>query len=228
MTSQDARIFRLGDSALTVEFGMEISIGANELAIALARRFEENAFPGFIEAVPAYASTTVFYDIKAVRDHFPGFASAYEAVSQLARDLNLQPDKTSRLPARLVEIPVGFDADAALDLTDVSYAIGLSPDEFIDLFLARTYRVFMIGFLPGFAYMGEVAERIAVPRRDSPRLRVPKGSVGIAGRQTGIYSLDSPGGWPIIGRTGVDMFTPLAESPSLLNPGDEVRFVRAK
>ncbi|HVF47225.1 MAG TPA: 5-oxoprolinase subunit PxpB [Pyrinomonadaceae bacterium] len=228
MTSQYPRIFPLGDSALTVEFGSEISKRMNEQAIALSRRFEENIFPGFIESVPAYASTTVFFDIKTVRHHFADTASAFEAVSEIARNLISQPDETAEPPNGLIEIPVSFDAASALDLTAVSDTTGLSPEHIIDTFLERTYRVFMIGFLPGFAYMGEVAKRIAVPRKDSPRLRVPKGSVGIAGRQTGIYSLESPGGWPIIGRTDVDMFTPLAESPSLLKPGDAVRFLRAK
>jgi len=98
----------------------------------------------------------------------------------------------------------------------------------IDLFTSATYRVYMLGFLPGFAYMGEVDERIAAPRRDSPRLKVPKGSVGIAGKQTGIYPLESPGGWQIIGRSKVEMFSPNADEPCFLRAGDEVRFVRAK
>jgi len=107
----------------------------------------------------------------------------------------------------------------------VAAKAGLSADAVVDLFTGTSYRVYMIGFLPGFAYMGEVDERIAVPRRSSPRLKVPKGSVGIAGRQTGIYPLESPGGWQIIGRTEVELFTPDDHSPCLLRPGDNVRFV---
>jgi KipI family sensor histidine kinase inhibitor len=100
----------------------------------------------------------------------------------------------------------------------------LTPDKVVEIFLSKTYRVFMLGFLPGFSYMGEVDERIVTPRRQTPRTKVPKGSVGIAGRQTGIYSLESPGGWQIIGRTIVELFTPEAETPTFLQAGDSVKF----
>jgi KipI family sensor histidine kinase inhibitor len=103
----------------------------------------------------------------------------------------------------------------------------LTASQVIEIFLAKTYRVYLLGFLPGFAYMGEVDERIAAPRKRSPRLKVPKGSVGIAGRQTGIYSLASPGGWQIIGKTNVELFTPERAAPTFLNAGDLVRFYQA-
>ena len=111
------------------------------------------------------------------------------------------------------------------DLRSISERHRLTPDEVIDIFMSRTYRVYMLGFLPGFAYMGEVDERIATPRLSIPRTKVPKGSIGIAGKQTGIYPLVSPGGWNIIGRTDLQLFEPQAEEPTLLKPGDEVRFV---
>ena len=104
----------------------------------------------------------------------------------------------------------------------------MSRDDVIELFTSKTYRVYMLGFLPGFAYMGEVDTRIAVPRRETPRMSVPKGSVGIAGRQTGIYPFQSPGGWQIIGRTDLDMFSATRDPNSLLQPGDEVTFVVKK
>jgi KipI family sensor histidine kinase inhibitor len=128
----------------------------------------------------------------------------------------------------LIEIPVCFDERYALDLNFVASSNDLSPDKVIEIFLAVTYRVYMLGFLPGFSYMGEVDRRIATPRKSSPRLKVPKGSVGIAGKQTGIYSLESPGGWQIIGRTDIELFTPQAESPTFLHAGDSVRFYEAK
>ncbi|HEX9927079.1 MAG TPA: 5-oxoprolinase subunit PxpB, partial [Pyrinomonadaceae bacterium] len=112
------------------------------------------------------------------------------------------------------------------DLDFIAAEKNLSSEEIIEIFLAATYRVFMLGFLPGFAYLGEVAEKIAVPRKQSPRLQVPAGSVGIAGRQTGIYSLASPGGWQIIGRTPLEMFNPDNQPPTRLQPGDRVRFYR--
>ena len=120
-----------------------------------------------------------------------------------------------------------FDEVSGPDLPLVAAKSGLSVNEVVELFTSSAYRVFMIGFLPGFAYMGEVDERIALPRKQQPRQVVPKGSIGIAGRQTGIYPLESPGGWQLIGRTEVELFTPYAERPTLLQPGDLVRFVPA-
>jgi inhibitor of KinA len=125
---------------------------------------------------------------------------------------------------RRIEIPVKFGGDYGPDLDTAAALSGLAPDEFVSIFLEREYRVYMLGFLPGFPYMGEVDERIAVPRLASPRTRVPRGSVGIAGRQTGIYPLESPGGWQLIGRTDVKMFEPESDPPVLLQPGDLVTF----
>ena len=227
MTDESIRIFPLGESALTVEFGNSISVDLNRRSIALADHFQQNPFPGFIESVPAYASTTVFYDLFEVRREFSEFATAFEALKTLTvsaiDNLSLAEDE----PTRTIEIPVHFDAESAPDLEFVAAQSNLSPSSVIKIFTAVTYRVFMLGFLPGFAYMGEVDERIATPRRETPRTVVPKGSVGIAGRQTGIYSLSSPGGWQIIGRTDVGMFRPDAESPTYLRPGDQVTFVPA-
>lgn len=225
MTDGSFKIFPLGDSALTVEFGNKISVDLNERAIALADHFQKKPFRGFIESVPAYASTTLFYDLLEVHGAYTDFSSAFEAVRSLAlqaiNKLNSLPNET----ARIIEIPVHSDAESAPDLEFVAKQNNLSPGDVIDIFTAATYRVFMLGFLPGFTYMGEVDERIATPRLETPRTVVPKGSVGIAGRQTGIYSLVSPGGWQIIGRTDVEIFTPNAVSPTYLQPGDQVRFV---
>lgn len=229
MSYESIRIFPLGDAALTVEFGTDISEALNKKALALADRFERDSFPGFIECTPAYACTTVFYDLVAVRRAFPQFPTASDAVRSFVADALSKADRSvAGDRADTIEIPVRFDADAAPDLEFVAEKNGLSTDRVVDIFLDKTYRVFMLGFLPGFAYMGEVDERIATPRKSTPRLAVPKGSVGIAGRQTGIYSLESPGGWQIIGCTDVDMFTPDAASPTLLDAGDSVRFVRAE
>jgi inhibitor of KinA len=227
MNEPSTRIFPLGDSALTVEFGNAISLDLNKRAIALADHFQQHPFPGFIECVPAYSSTTIFYDLLEVRRAFAALPNAFEAVKTLTFDALNNLGSSKSQTARIIEIPVNFDAESALDVEFVAKQHNLTPDEVISIFTATTYRVFMLGFLPGFTYMGEVDERIATPRRGSPRTLVPKGSVGIAGRQSGIYSLASPGGWQIVGRTDVEIFTPDAESPSLLQPGDEVRFVAA-
>ena len=228
MPDDSYRIFPLGDSALTVEFGTTISIALNERAVAIASYFERFPFPGFIEAVPAYASATIFYDVVAVRNNFPGFATSFDAVRSLVTRAIKNHTMRHAEPGRQIEIPVDFSSEAALDLEHVAASHDLSSVNVIDIFTSQTYRVFMLGFLPGFAYMGEVDERISTSRKQTPRLKVPRGSVGIAGRQTGIYSLESPGGWQIIGRTDEPMFIPDCEYPSYLQPGDTVRFVRAK
>ena len=219
------KIFPLGDNCLTVDFGNEIAIELNDKAIALTNQFTKDPFPGFIEAVPAYSSLSVFYNIVEVREHFSEFDSAFAAVAWLVRASLEYPDKLVKSERRAIDVPVDFGGAAALDINLVAERCAMSPADVIDLFTARTYRVYMLGFLPGFAYMGEVDERIAVPRKDSPRTKVPKGSVGIASRQTGIYPFESPGGWQIIGRTNLEMFSPDRDSPCLLAPGDEVRFV---
>lgn len=218
------KIFPLGDNALTVEFGNEISVELNNRVVQTTEFFERNPFKGLIETLPAYASLSIFYDVLLVRENFPEFTTAFAAVKHLSENALQNLDESSKINTRLIEIPVSFDDEFALDLEFVAQTNDLSPNDVVEIFLARTYRVYMLGFLPGFAYMGEVDERIATPRKTSPRLKVPKGSVGIAGGQTGIYSLESPGGWQIIGRTNVELFTPNAESPTFLQAGDSVKF----
>ena len=225
MSNGSIRYFPLGESAITVEFGNVISVRLNEKAISLAQFIEQQGFPGFIETVPAYCSTTVFYDLMTVRRNYPEFPTAFDAVRSIIEVAIVDTGPAVQTDPKPIEIPVDFGSDAALDLEFVAKKSRLSPDEVIEIFTAQTYRVFMLGFLPGFSYMGEVDERIAVPRKPNPRTIVPKGSVGIAGRQTGIYSLESPGGWQIIGRTPTEMFTPDASKATYLDAGDAVRFV---
>jgi TIGR00370 family protein len=225
-TARFKKIFPLGETALTVDFGNEISPELNKQVLHLASNFERKAFPGFIETVPAYGSLTIFYDVFEVKKNFPGYATAFEAVRDFVENAIQNADETPQETSRIIEIPVSFAAENAPDLAEVAAHNNLTPDEVIEIFLAREYRVFMLGFLPGFAYMGELDERIATPRRSEPRTRVEKGSVGIAGRQTGIYSLASPGGWQIIGRTTIELFTPEADEPTFLRAGDTVKFFR--
>lgn len=219
------QISPLGDNALTVDFGNVISNELNRKAIALCRRLDEKPFPGLIETVPAYASVSVFYDLVTARKAFPEYANAFNAAEKFVLDAINSLSESAETENRTIEIPVHFDQASALDLETAAASKGLSPDAFLEIFLSQTYRVYMLGFLPGFAYMGEVDERIAVPRKLSPRTHVPKGSVGIAGRQTGIYPSDSPGGWQIIARTDLELFDAHRDEPCLFRAGDEVRFV---
>lgn len=211
------RIFPLGDSAATIEFGNEISTELNGRSIALAKHLSEHPFDGMIEAVPAYASVTAFYDPAVTT-----FAAVKVFVEKIVDSENRANNESSNH----VEIRITISTETSPDLPRVAEYAGLTEEAVVDIFLSQTYRVYMLGFLPGFTYMGEVDDRIAAPRLETPRTKVPKGSIGIAGRQTGIYPLESPGGWNIIGCTDLQMFDPSADEPCILKPGDEVRFFR--
>lgn len=218
------RFIPLGESALTIEFGNEISLDLNSRAIALATHFNEHPFPGLVETVPAYASVTLFFDPRTVMLAFPDSKTAFETVRALAEAAARSVIEAETGNLRIVEIPIEISEETSPDLDTVARHAGMDPADVIDIFLARTYRVYMLGFLPGFAYMGVVDDRIAAPRLSTARTQVPQGSVGIAGKQTGIYPLDSPGGWNIIGRTDQRIFYPAADPPCILKPGDEVSF----
>ena len=211
------RIFPLGDSAATIELGNEISNELNARSIALVEHITSGPFDGMMEAIPAYASVTVFYD---------PVVTTFAAVKVFLENAVDSPHAVRKESSARVDIPISISTETSPDLLRIAEHAGLTEDAVVDIFLSQTYRVYMLGFLPGFAYMGDVDERIAAPRLETPRTKVPKGSIGIAGRQTGIYPLESPGGWNIIGRTDLQMFDPDSPDPCLLKAGDEVRFVR--
>lgn len=224
MTIPPFTVRQLGIDAIVVDFGNVISEELNDLVVAAGLRIESDPFTGFLEVVPAFSSLTVFFDPLTVRQKFPDRVSGRAVADIVTVIIRGLPEIKAARSLQTFEIPVDFSAEAAPDLEFVAQNAGLSVSETVSLFTARTYRVFMLGFLPGFAYMGEIDERLAAPRRSTPRTKIEKGSVGIAGRQTGIYPLESPGGWQIIGRTDIELFTPDAAQPTLLSPGDEVRF----
>lgn len=219
-------IYAVGDNAVTISFGNVISPEINDMVFQLAACIESMPFNGFIELVPAYSALTVFYDVVAVRHSYPHAASAFEFVKCFIDNSLLNPTKQPACEPRKLAIPISFAPEDALDLELLAAQKNFTTHQIIDIFINRSYRVFMIGFLPAFSYMGEVDDRIATPRKATPRRLVPKGSVGIAGSQTGIYPMDSPGGWNIIGKTPMEMFRPGETPPSFLRAGDIVHFVR--
>ncbi len=208
-----------GDGALLVTFGDTIDLAANRqahaLAQAIARSLATTAPPGLGEAVPGYVTLLVHYDPLLL---------SYETVESYLRQ-NLSTGEAPAHAPRRVEVPVVYGGESGPDLAFVAGHNGLSEAEVIRIHSARDYPVFMMGFTPGFPYLGGMDPAIAAPRLSSPRSRVPGGSVGIAGEQTGIYPLDSPGGWRIIGRTALRLFDPDRDPPFLLVPGDVIRFV---
>ena len=215
--------FPLGDSAITLDYGNIIDEPVNRKIIALFNHLQKNPFPGMVEALPAFSSLTVYYDV-ALFKKMPDKRSAYEQVKQKLEQELRYNFETNDIPSRLIRIPVCYEKEFAPDLETISAEKKITVDEIIHLHTTNKYRVYMLGFLPGFAYMGEVDERIAMPRLAQPRQKVTAGSIGIAGKQTGIYPLDSPGGWQIIGRTPLKLFEALNKEPTLLRAGDEVQF----
>lgn len=214
----------LGDAACSVVFGDHIDKEVNEGVLRLFRHLQFREEPFITDLVPSYASLTVFYDPVVVLSDADANQTSYEIVC------NYLSEQTKALPqndndtSRKLAVPVCYSGEYATDLAVMSAALHLSASEIIRLHVGSEYRVYMIGFQPGFAYMGTIDERIAFPRKDKPARRVPAGSVGIAGRQTGIYPLDSPGGWSIIGRTPLTIFDRKATTPVLFQPGDMVNF----
>lgn len=222
----------VGDSALLLEVGAThgsppravIDARVNARAIAIAAAVRQRAIPGVRDVVSTFRSVAVFFDPLAT-DVAAVAASLHEASAAVTPSSARFDEGPSS--GRTIEVPVAYGGELGPDLDDVAAFAGCSQQAVIDRHTAPTYRVFMLGFLPGFAYMASVDETIAMPRRAAPRLRVAAGSVGIAGRQTAIYPRESPGGWQIVGRTPMAVFDPARTPPSLFSPGDQVRFVPA-
>ena len=218
------KIFPISDTALTIDFGNVINENINSTVLSLSRDFQNNPQDGFIETIPAYSSLTVYYDVFQLSKSIPQDRTVYEWVSSVLEERLQRLPETVELGSPLFEIPVCYDPEFAPDIGEIANLKAISTDEVMHIHRSKEYRVYMLGFLPGFSYMGEVDERIAVPRKSQPK-QVAAGSIGIAGRQTGIYPSASPGGWQVIGRTPLKIFDPKKEEPTLLKAGDRVRFI---
>lgn len=217
-TSMDAtlRFLALGDAALTVEFGRHIHPAVNARVIAFADIIRAQRWDDVLDVVPTYRSLTVHVDPRRV-----------ELDTVIARLRRLAVAHSLAAPASQAAhtIPVLYGGRCGPDLEDVAAFAQLSIPDAIRLHSSVSYRVYMLGFSPGFPYLGTVPAPLAMPRLATPRTSVPAGSVAIAGPQTGIYPMSTPGGWRLIGRTPVELYRPGASTPFLLNPGDSVRFV---
>ena len=216
-------ISSLGDSAVIIDFGNTIEWYINQKVLALCHALEAAAIVGVLDVVPAYSSITVHYDVSRIVK--PNTATAaYSALKDNLQKLVSASVENVFTDSRKLRIPVCYNSTFGPDLKEVALFAKTTVQEVIHLHTSRTYNVFMVGFLPGFAYMGEVNERIAMARKPEPRLQIEAGSVGIAGKQTGIYPLTSPGGWQIIGRTPVKTFDKTRAEPVLFTAGDQVEF----
>ncbi len=204
------RIKPVGDSAVAVVFGETIDEGVNSEVLAVASVIEKNLN---VEVVPTYTSVYIYYD--------PLEYSYSRLIYEINKSLS---KKHLSVEGKIVEVPVLYGGEFGPDLNFVASHNSLSPDMVIKIHSRPVYRVYMLGFMPGFAYLGGMDPRIAAPRLGTPRLKVPPGSIGIADRQTGWYAVESPGGWRIIGRTPIRIFDTGWDVPSIVVPGDHVKF----
>ena len=219
------RLFPLGDAAVVLEFGSSIDAATHGAIAAFAARLARQPFVGMRELVPAFTTLTVYYDPWLASEH-GRYAEPYERVAAQLQELVADtPAAAAAEAADVVEIPVCYGGAFGPDLAFVAQHAELSSDEVIALHTVPNYLVHMIGFAPGFPYLGGLDARLATPRRPQPRPLVPAGAVGIAGPQTGIYSLPTPGGWQLIGRTPLALFNPTWATPSRLRAGQRLRFV---
>lgn len=210
------KIVPLGDSSTLIQLGDEIDLEVNQHVHALAQLIEASSINGVIETVPAYATLLVHYD--------PLVLSFAQIKDHLRVKISQVEETTSRKP-RQVEVPVRYDGEFGIDLENVARHLHLSVEDVIRIHSEKIYTVYMMGFTPGYPYMGKLDDALIMPRLETPRTRVAAGTVAIAGSQTGIYSVDSPGGWRLIGWTPLKLFDPESDSPFLFSPGDEVKFV---
>jgi KipI family sensor histidine kinase inhibitor len=211
----ESRFLLMGDRGLLLEFGDEISAEVNEKVRRMALAIQAESIEGMIETVPTYRSLLVLYN--------PLILPADELKKRLIR-LEEELKQTSFPDPKLTKIPVLYGGAYGPDLEGVARHHQISPEEVVRLHCSKPYFIYMIGFMPGFPYMGELPDTLITPRLKTPRLSVPAGSVAIAQKQTGIYPMESPGGWQIVGRTPIKLFDPEKDPPALLQMGDLVQF----
>ena len=206
----------LGDSALLVELGDKIDSAVNQRVHALNALLQANSIAGIVETVPAYCTLLIHYDPLIL---------TLNQVTHWVQDKLTQADDSLHRKPRQLEVPTRYGGASGPDLETVAVSKGMSAADVVRIHSEREYTVYMMGFTPGFPYLGTLDERLIMPRMDTPRTLVKAGSVAIAGSQTGIYPLDSPGGWHLIGWTALKLFDPLSSSPFLFLPGDVVNFI---
>lgn len=222
----DYTIISLSEFALLISFGQEINLSLHDKVMQAKQLIESSSLEGLIETVPAYNSLAVYYNPLLIETKTATIASTVENhIIQALTHQSIQQTSNQSNNQIPISIPVCYDQILGIDLDELSNTLNLGVEEIIQLHSSRTYKVFMTGFTPGFAYMGSVDEKLITQRKAQPRLKVEPGSVAIAGNQTGIYPLATPGGWNIIGKTPLTIFDKEKSNPFLLKAGDLVKFV---
>jgi KipI family sensor histidine kinase inhibitor len=213
---QNIKILTAGDASLLVEFGKEINPDINRKIAATVQLMREQHIEGVVDVIPSFCALLINYDPRVI---------GYEEIKSRIKDLLRLEIKAGEERKKVFEIPVCYGGEFGPDIATIAEHAGLSEQEVIELHSSRDYLIYMLGFLPGFCYLGGLDERIFTPRLASPRLKIDAGSVGIGGSQTGIYPLDSPGGWQLMGKTPVKTYDPDREVPILFEAGNYIRFV---
>lgn len=213
----------IGDHALLIDFGQFIDEQIHQWVMAIYDHFQQNPVAGILDYIPAYSSIAFVYDLVFWENKTRGL-TVVDCLSRIITEQLSDVHLSARRKKNQVAVPVCYDPALGPDIINLATAHELTIDQVIEMHSSKSYQVFMLGFLPGFAYMGKVDPRIATARLQQPRTLVKAGSVGIAGEQTGIYPVDSPGGWQLIGQTPLRVFDPRKKNPCLFAPGDEVQF----
>ncbi len=220
------RIYNLAETAVTIEFDTAISTSANEKVLNTLNMLKQQPFIGFREAVPAFSSLTVYFDPLTISRYYPYCEEPVcRIVTSWLKQLIARFPETQNLNRPVSAIPVCYDTSFAPDIKMVAKHCGITPSQVVDLHSTNIYQVFFNGFIPGFPYLGISPETLDVPRKQTPALKVAAGSVAVAGRQSGIYPFETPGGWQIIGRTPITIFDKSANPSCKFKAGDRVRFV---
>ena len=213
---QNIRILTAGDSSILIDFGKELSLEINRKISYTIPLMKEQHIEGVVDMIPAFCSLLINYDPRVI---------SYDEIRERMQALVKVEVKAGETRKRIFEIPVCYGGEYGPDIANIAEHAGLTEEEVIRIHSSKDYLIYMLGFLPGFTYLGGLDERLHTPRLANPRIRISAGSVGIGGSQTGIYPLDSPGGWQLMGMTPVKTYDPDREVPILVEAGDYIRFV---
>lgn len=213
---QKIRFLTAGDSSMLIEFGNEISPEINRKITAVVQLMKAQQIEGVVDMIPAFCSLLINYDPRIIT-----YEHLRKRMEQLVK-LDVAAEQTAR---KIIEIPVCYGGEYGPDIENIAKHSGVSVEEVIRIHSSRDYLIYMLGFMPGFAYLGGLEECLHTPRLANPRIKINAGSVGIGGSQTGIYPLDSPGGWQLLGMTPVKVYDPMRDVPILYEAGEYIRFV---
>ena len=221
----DIHFFQISENAISLEFGNDINEETLGRIAGLNQCIKRNPFAGLLSTIPAYTTLTLYFNpVGLINDFNLKGLTTLDKISGYIKSLNVETKDDQQTNTQIIQIPVCYDPTFGFDLQELSSFYQLNKEEIIELHSSAVYTVYMIGFVPGFPYLGGLSEKLTAPRRQNPRAAIPAGSVGIAGQQTGIYPLETPGGWQIIGRTPLKLFNVNRQQPSLLKAGDKLKF----